>query len=183
MGIPLDAFVLISVGELNKNKNNRVIISALEKLQQKNIHYVLCGIGDQEAVLKEQVKAAGLQNNVHFLGYRTDVKELYEMADCFVMPSYREGLSRSIMEAMASGLPCIVSKIRGNVDLIEDGVGGYTCFLDDIEQWNRIITGLYKDKALCEQMIRHNKTKIIKCDVSIIKTKIETIYQNVMQEN
>ena len=60
------------------------------------------------------------QKNVklHLLGYRTDISELYNSADIFVFPSIREGLSVSLMEAMASGLPCIVSKIRGNVDLI-----------------------------------------------------------------
>lgn len=170
--------MLISVGELNKNKNNRVIISALEKLQQKNIHYVLCGIGDQEAVLKEQVKAAGLQNNVHFLGYRTDVKDLYEMADCFVMPSYREGLSRSIMEAMASGLPCIVSKIRGNVDLVEGGVGGFLCNPDDMSLWTDKIQVICAHNQLIGSMGIYNQKKVHSFDLSIVAKDFYDIYQN-----
>lgn len=91
--------MLILVGELNANKNNKAIISAMEKLQNKKIHYILCGVGDRQTDLQEQADRAGLHNNVHFLGYRSDVKKLYEAADCFVMPSLREGLSRSLMEA------------------------------------------------------------------------------------
>ncbi len=183
LGIPLNAFVLLSVGELNKNKNNRVVIAALEKLHQQDIHYVLCGVGDQEAALKAQANVAGLRDNVHFLGYRTDIKEIYEMADCFVMPSYREGLSRSIMEAMASGLPCIVSKIRGNMDLIEDGVGGYTCIPTDTDCWHKQIERLLNDRIMHEQMIRYNNTKIMSYDVSAIKNKIMAIYQNLIKES
>lgn len=171
--------MLISVGELNKNKNNRVIISALEKLHQKNIHYVLCDIGDQEVLLKAQVKAAGLQNNVHFLGYRTDVKELYEMADCFVMPSYREGLSRSIMEAMASGLPCIVSKIRGNVDLIKNDKGGFLCGVQDAAEYAHVIKTLVTYPETQSKFGSVNLHNISKYDMSFTTDIVEGIYSGI----
>ena len=60
LNIPLDAFLLISVGELNRNKNNSVIISAMEKLKNKNVYYILCGVGEKESELKEQADKAGL---------------------------------------------------------------------------------------------------------------------------
>ena len=66
--------------------------------------------------MQKQVDNVGLHDNVHFLGYRNDVKELLLMPDVYVMPSIREGLLRPLMEAMACGLPCIVSRIRGNTD-------------------------------------------------------------------
>ena len=68
-------------------------------------------MGNKEAELKVLANKNGIAENVHFLGYRKDVKELMNASDIFVMPSFREGLSRSIMEAMASGLPCLVSRI------------------------------------------------------------------------
>ena len=107
-----DAILLISVGELNSNKNNIIVIEALAKLENPDIHYLLCGVGNEENKLRKKVVEYGLQNNVHFLGYRSDVPQLLKSADVFLLPSYREGLSRSLMEAMSAGLPCVVSKIR-----------------------------------------------------------------------
>lgn len=64
-----------------------------------------------------------MSERVKLLGYRTDVSELYAVSDAFIFPSFREGLSVSLMEAMVSGLPVVVSKIRGNTDLIDDNGG------------------------------------------------------------
>ncbi|MBQ3016482.1 MAG: glycosyltransferase family 4 protein [Clostridia bacterium] len=178
LGIPQDAFVIVSAGELNANKNNRVIISAMEKLGNKKLHYVLCGVGDKESALTTQANAAGLNENVHFLGYRTDVKEIYAMSDCFVMPSLREGLSRSIMEAMATGLPCIVSKIRGNTDLIDDGSGGYTCPANNADFWAEKLDILLNNSALCQKMSEFNRQKIKKFDFSVVEQDLIKIYQH-----
>lgn len=180
LNIPLDAFLLISVGELNVNKNNRVILSAMEKLGSKNIHYILCGVGDQKEVLKKQADGAGLHDNVHFLGYRNDVKELYEMANCFVMPSYREGLSRSVMEAMASGLPCIVSNIRGNVDLIEDGKSGFLCSPTSVKDFSSAISKLCDNAELCAEMSIYSQKEARNFDVSVVKKQIREIFVRVL---
>ena len=67
----------------------------------------------------------GVREQLFLLGFRTDIIEICKSADVFVFPSKREGLSVALMEAIACGLPCVVSKIRGNVDLMRDSVGGY----------------------------------------------------------
>lgn len=176
LGIPLDAFLLISVGELNANKNNSVIISAMEKLKKPNIHYILCGIGDKQAELQAQADKAGLHDTVHFLGYRNDMKELYETSDCFVMPSLREGLSRSIMEAMASGLPCVVSKIRGNTDLVDGDKGGFLCDPTDSDIFAEVIGSLCRNASLCAKMSEFNKMKIKEFDTSVVEKEMKNIY-------
>lgn len=183
LNIPLDAFVIISVGELNENKNNRIIISALEKLKNKNIHYILCGKGDKKEALKEMAESLGVSENVHFVGYRTDIKALYNASDCFVMPSYREGLSRSAMEAMASGLPCILSDIRGNRDLIENGLGGFLCKPDDASGFSEAITKLFGNSSLCEKMKAYNLKKINDFDTSVVEKEIREIYINELIKN
>lgn len=180
LSIPFDAFLLISVGELNTNKNNSVIISAMEKLKNKNVYYILCGVGEKESELKEQANKAGLFENIRFLGYRNDVKELYEAADCFVMPSFREGLSRSIMEAMASGLPCVVSKIRGNIDLITDNKGGFLCEPSNSKGFAEAINFLCKNRPLCSEMSQFNKTKIRDFDTSVSVKAMRSIYAEVL---
>ena len=119
LGIPEDAILLLSVGELNENKNHQVIIQAMGQLHRDDIHYMIAGVGPKEEALKQQAAALGLDGRFHLLGYRKDIDELLAVADCFVFPSYREGLSVSLMEAMASGSPCVVSRIRGNTDLMD----------------------------------------------------------------
>ena len=169
---------LISVGELNANKNNRIIIEAIEKLENEKIHYFLCGEGALEKELKELAEKKGVLDQVHFLGYRTDVKELLQAADVFVMPSIREGLSRSIMEAMASGLPCVVSRIRGNSDLIKDGEGGYLCETKNVEQYVNAINQLLSI-SLRKKMGKKNLERIKKYSMEIVQNELTTCYANI----
>ena len=170
---------LISIGELNKNKNNEVIIKAMEKTNNQNIHYFLCGVGDEETVLKNLSKQLNLDSKVHFLGFRKDVKELLKSADVFVLPSYREGLSRSLMEAMASGLPCVVSKIRGNVDLVEDNINGFLCNPDDVDAFAKAIDILAADEDLRNSIKKANLEKIKGFDTSVAENEMRKIYQEV----
>lgn len=119
-GIPAEAFVLLSVGELNRNKNHQIILRAIAALPSQAIHYAIAGVGPCAAELQSLAEALGIGNRFHLLGYRKDVEQLYRNADLYLLPSVREGLNVSLMEAMASGLPCVVSNARGNVDLIPD---------------------------------------------------------------
>ena len=177
IGVPIEAVMLISVGELNVNKNNQVIVRALGKLKDRNVHYVLCGIGNKEPELKALVQEVGVANNVHFLGYRTDVKELMNTSDIFVMPSIREGLSRSIMEAMASGLPCVVSRIRGNVDLVKDGENGYVVEADDVVSFTEKMGELIRDEGLRTRMTERNLRRIKDFNIETVKDRIGKIYR------
>lgn len=124
LGIPEDAFLLLSVGELNENKNHQIVIRAMAELKDPNIHYAIAGIGNQHDDLKNLARQLEMSDKLHLWGYCNDVAELYKTANVYILPSLREGLNVSVMEAMASGLPCIVSRIRGNVDLIDEQGGG-----------------------------------------------------------
>lgn len=121
--------MLLSVGELNENKNHSTVIRALGKMKSDgvlpvNLCYVIVGKGGNETDLKQLISTLGLDDRIRLAGYRNDVADFYAAADIFVFPSYREGLSVSLMEAMANGLPVVCSRIRGNVDLI-DKEGGF----------------------------------------------------------
>ncbi len=174
------SILLVSVGELNKNKNHKVVISALSKLQNPNIHYLLCGIGSKRNMLSLMAIDKRIEKNVHFLGYRSDVPQLLKSCDIFIMPSYREGLSLALMEAMSAGLPCIASKIRGNVDLIEDGVGGYLCDPSDINGLAKVINVLAVDGSLRKAMGLSNLETIKKFDVENVKLEVKKIYKEVL---
>ena len=169
---------MISSGELNENKNNQIIIQALSKLRHESLHYIICGTGSKYDELKKMTSDNGLDDYILFLGYRNDIKELYRASDIFVMPSLREGLSRSIMEAMASGLPCVVSNIRGNVDLIRNKKGGFLCDPRNVSSFAEAIkdcVSIYKN-----EFGQFNKSEVKKFDLQTVVEKLNEIYSAVI---
>ena len=160
LGLDRQAFLVLSVGELNKNKNQKTIIEAMAQLNDREIHYILCGKGDQLETLQKQVRELGLEENVHFLGYRNDVVDICSQSDVYVMPSHREGLPVSSLEAMYCGLPLVTSDIRGLVDVVEDGVSGYLCAPDDGAAFAGRIAELKKDPELRKSMGEHNRQAV-----------------------
>lgn len=174
LGVSDDDIVIISVGELNQNKNHEIVIKALSKLNNQKIHFFIAGKGEKERYLYNL--ANHLKVNLHLLGYRTDVVELLNMADLYVFPSFREGLSVALMEAMAAGLPCIVSKIRGNVDLIKEGKGGYLCAPDNEFEFAKKINQLCLNRKLMFNMKIYNYHIIRKFDMKKILNMISIIY-------
>lgn len=120
LGLTEENIVLLSVGELNKNKNHSIVIKALAQINNSNIHYLICGQGNLKEELLSLIKGLNLENNVKLLGFRKDIHEICKISDVFVFPSKREGLSVALMEAISCNLPVICSNIRGNNDLIEN---------------------------------------------------------------
>lgn len=118
-GLKQDDFIILSVGELNKNKNHIAIIRELPKVKP-NIHYFIVGEGLIKNELLEQAKKLNVATRVHFLGHRSDIQYYYKIADLFLLPSLREGLPMALLEAMACGCRCFASDIRGCRDLLDD---------------------------------------------------------------
>ena len=174
LGLMPDDVLLLSIGEINKNKNHEVVIKALGNLPS-NIHYAIGGVGSREEYLKHLAKEFGVSNRFHLLGFVTNVSDWYKATDVFVFPSFREGLSVSLMEAMASGLPCAVSEIRGNTDLI-DSNGGVTFDPHDVgnvtEGMKNIIT--YPAK---KEMGQYNVEKIKKFGIKSVLSIIKDLYK------
>lgn len=166
-----DKLYLLSVGELNKNKNHQVVVEALKGLD--NCEYHICGVGDMENHLKELACENGV--SLYLEGYTNHVEDYLHKADVFVFPSLREGLPKSVMEAMASGLPCIVSNVRGNKDLIDDHKGGFVVE-NDVNKYRQAIKTLLEDKNLRLKMGSYNAEKIKAYDINIILKEMEKIY-------
>jgi phosphatidylinositol alpha-1,6-mannosyltransferase len=122
-----EAVRILSVGRLIERKGQQHLIEATRLLRdrgQAGFEVVLAGTGDGEAALKAQVAQAGLQDVVRFLGFvpREEMPNVYAAADLFVLPSFNEGMSVALLEAMASGLPVVVTPTGGTEELL-DGNG------------------------------------------------------------
>lgn len=177
--LPNESLILTSVGELNDNKNHQIVIKALAKINDPRVHYIICGKGDNRDKLLKLAEELNISDKIHLLGFRKDIPEILSQSDIFVFPSLREGLPVSLMEAMASGLPCIVSDIRGNKDLIEHGKGGFLCKKNIKEEYVEYINYLLTDFKLSCEMSAYNKAKVKKYDTNTINQKIRKIYLSI----
>lgn len=176
LGILEGSVSILSVGELIPRKNHQVIIKALKEINNPDLIYLICGHGELEEKLKEMVIQLEIEKQVRFLGYRQDVAKIYEVCDIFAFPSFQEGLSVALMEAMAKGLPAVTTKVRGNQDLIEDQKGGFTLEPTDILGYKRVLEQLARDKELRKTMGEYNQDQVVKYDIQNVKKLMKQIY-------
>jgi glycosyltransferase involved in cell wall biosynthesis len=118
LGIATDAPIFVVVGELNRNKRQGDAIAALASMQHKDARLLLAGTGPERDRLQGLAGDLGLRDRVHFLGHVQDVRPVIRAATALIHPSRREGLARSVMEALALEVPVIASTARGNRELI-----------------------------------------------------------------
>lgn len=172
-------FIIMSIGELSVRKNHKVVIKALSKIHNKKIKYLIIGFGELEVELKSLVKKLNLEDRVVFTGYRKDAKAILHIANIFAFPSLQEGMPVSVMEAMAVGLPIVASNIRGNNDLIENGVNGFLYDCYDIDAFANGILSIYNNQKLAEQMNQNNMYKIINYNQLTVKNLMKNLFMEV----
>ena len=179
LGYGSDDFLALTVAEMTPNKNHITILKALALLKDReefqHIHYLICGRGEMWASLEESAKELGISDHVNFLGYRTDAPELYKASDLFLFVTFREGLSVALMEAMSSGMPIVAAKIRGNTDLIDDGVSGV--FSENSpEAVAEHILAMYRDPQRREQLGKAAAEKALLFDDKNVLNQVKEIY-------
>lgn len=175
LGIPEDAVLLLSVGELEKRKNHEVVLKALGKIQDENIHYMICGKGRLEKYLKRLCINLHIQNRVHFPGYRKDIAELCKMADIYIFPSQREGMGIAALEGMAAGLPLISSYTNGIKDYTRAGRTGFTLKPHDVEGFAEAIIKMAGDRRLREKCGFYNQHVVKAFDIKNTKREVYEI--------
>lgn len=109
--LPTDVPVVGAVARLSAQKRLDRLLAAASLMP--GVHVVLAGEGELEASLRAQAAALGLQNRVHFLGFRTDVARVLSALDVFAITSDREGMANAMLEAMAAGVPVVSTPVSG----------------------------------------------------------------------
>lgn len=175
-------FLILTVAEMTANKNHITILKALALLKNEpmfaNLHYWICGRGETWQSLENSARELGIASHIHFLGYRNDTPELYPCCDLFAFMPYREGLSVALMEAMASGAPIVCTQIRGNRDLITDGVSGV--FVENSPQaLAEAIRALYADPQRREALGRGAREAVQAFDAEAVYRQMKEIYLSV----
>lgn len=172
-------FLILTVAEMTRNKNHITILKALSLLREEpefaHMHYLICGRGEVWEELADSARILCIDDHVHFLGYRTDAPELYRCSDLFAFMPFREGLSVALMEAMSCGMPVVCSQIRGNTDLIDDGVSGV--FAENTPQAvAKAILELYRDPERRAALGRGAAEKVLEFDDRNVHKRMKEIY-------
>jgi glycosyltransferase involved in cell wall biosynthesis len=133
LGASDDDIVVLTVGRLSEQKGHATIVEALPALLAATPSLLLCwaGAGALEGKLRAAVAAAGHGDRVGLLGRREDIGDLLAAADLFLFPSRFEGAPLALLEAMAAGVPVLVSDIGAHRDLVRDGETGLLFAVDD----------------------------------------------------
>lgn len=177
LGIPDSNFVVTCIAEMNANKNHIFLLEAWKRiaLRYPESHLVLVGTGKLRAQVEEIVRRQRLPH-VHFLGYRRDVPNILNESDVFVLVSKREGLPKSVMEAMAAGKPVVASDVRGNRDLVEHGRTGFLVRLGDVDGLAAALEKLILDPDLRAVMGTAGKEKIRDYSLENVVQEMAAIY-------
>lgn len=174
LGLKETDVTLISMGDLIERKNYPVAIEAIAKADNPNLQYYICGKGPEEEKLQKMAEDLGVKEQIRFLGFRTDIKELLKAADIFLFTSKQEGLARSLMEAMASGLPCVASRIRGNTDLIEGTRCGYLC--SNVDEYTVAINKVTDSLTVREEMGKSSLQRIKQFEMQVVIDNLVDLY-------
>ena len=170
--IEQDAYVMVSVGELIPRKNQLLAISAFAKANIQDSYLLICGVGTFEDELRQEIKRLNIEDRVRLLGFRQDIIEILGCSDAFVFPSLQEGLPAALMEAMAVGVPCIASRIRGNIDLL----GKEYRYLHDAKDIDELATMMKDIRNELEICANHCRGAIQAYDFNVAVDELSSIY-------
>lgn len=181
-GYSAEQFILIYAAELNKNKNQYLVIEAVANIKGciPHIKLLLAGSGSLEEEYRLFAAKKGVTNEVDFLGYRADVDELLKLSDAAVASSLREGLPINVAEAMACGLPLVVSDNRGHRELVTDGVNGYIIKNNNHLLFSEKLYTMYKSPRLRFKMGRESLNIVERYKLSKVSEEMSQIYRRYM---
>lgn len=179
-GVNEEDKLIVSVGELDDNKNHSLVVKALSFLKCRNFKYVVCGVGPNKDKLAQMIADEGLVDNVILAGYRSDIPDILQAADMFVFPSFHEGMPVAALEAMACGLPLLCSNIRGNTDIVKDGINGFLFKLGDALTLSTQIERIIEDKQMAIAMGEENTKRIEEYTIDSVSKELVQIYSSVL---
>ncbi len=173
----LSGHIIVNVGELLPNKNQKTAILAIKSLREKfpDVYLLIAGNGPERSQLEQLVEQEGLTSAVSFLGYTLKLNQYFQVCDAEIACSYREGMPLNVIEAMLCGKPVAASKNRGHNELIQNGVNGYLVDADDVEAYAQSICQLLDNRQVNKETVRES---IIPYTDDSVRDELKKIYLN-----
>jgi glycosyltransferase involved in cell wall biosynthesis len=164
MGIGTNDCVICFIGRLVPVKNIKSLLKAMRLVVKEcpRIKLLLIGDGPERNELEKIVIENGLQSFVFFTGFRDDARDFLAEADIFVLPSYYEGISIALLEAMSAGLPSVITNVGGNSEVIIHNENGFLYPSGDVNSLSNYIIKLYQNTSLRKDMGEKAKERVNK---------------------
>lgn len=186
LGLLPDDLVLVAVGRLAEIKNYRLLLEALARAirEAPTLKLIMVGDGPERSNLEATVARLGVSERVHLLGERADVGDWLALGDVFVLPSYYEGISIALLEAMAAGLPAVVTRVGGNPEVVADRESGLLVDSGDTEGFARALVVMFREPPLRKAMGQAARARVEK-DFDLMKAvgRYEEIYRDCLSIN
>lgn len=184
LGIPEKSLIIGTVGRLVPVKGHEFLIKAAKYIISKypEAFFVFTGDGPLEQNLKKQALELGINNNIIFLGWRSDVSKIISVYDIFVLPSLNEGMGRVLAEAMALGKPIVASNVGGIPDLVTHGKNGFLVPARNSEKLAKYIQILIEDKEKKEKMGQTGKEMVKNFSKEKMVEKIVNLYEELLTQ-
>lgn len=172
---------LLSVGRVVHQKGLDLGVRALAGLKDLEWAWYIAGDGPQKSVLSAMVDSYNLQDRVHFLGWRTaeQLREQYALANLFLFPSRHEGMPNAVLEAMASGLPVVATRIAGSEELVLDGVTGRLVPAEDVDALRESLRQLLLQREAWESMGHASRQRV---EQSFSWERVAEQYQSILEK-
>jgi glycosyltransferase involved in cell wall biosynthesis len=141
----------------------------------------LAGEGSLRPELEQRARLLGVSDRVHFLGFRNDVRALLPQADAFVLPSHYEGLPLSVLEAMAGGVPVVVTRVGGNPGIVEDGRNGLMIEAGDATALAGAMERLLRDRALSRALGEEGRRRVAeRHDIERVAARTYALFEQLL---
>lgn len=177
LGLPEEAFLIGNVGNMTAKKDHRNLLQAIAADSAiADAHLVLVGLGPLEEELKAAALELGVAKRTTFLGSRDDVFEILPLFDLFCVSSQFEGFPIALVEAMATGLPCVATSVGGIPEIIDDGESGLLVPAGDSPALRRAIERLMNDPWLAQRCGDGGRVAAEKLDLRHAVRALETLY-------
>jgi glycosyltransferase involved in cell wall biosynthesis len=183
LGATGDELVVGAVGRLVPVKNYGLLVRAFARVAastRRPVRLVLLGEGPERAALQAAAAASGIAARTALLGHRDDVADLLAGLDVFVLPSVSEGLSNTLLEAMAAGVPVVASDVGGNREIVEDGRTGLLFASGEEAGLVERLTALVEDPAIRERLASAGRERVVsEFSIGAMIRNYEALYERV----
>jgi len=181
----VDKSVALFIGRLDPVKSLSTTIDAIHIAKDKHpsIHFVIVGDGPEREKLEAQVQNLDVQANISFAGNQKNVRPYLQAADMFLLPSITEGISNALLEAMASGLPCLATPVGGNNEVLEHGKYGLMVPVANVSEWADALVRMATTESLRKELGTKAHERVLSMyDFNVVGSQYEKLYSELMSE-